>query len=169
MNRKMPIRSGWELSDPRFRDLEPPTIPTMADTGEIDLHSFLRTIYRRKWMLLSIMGASMGVTMLWLLHATPYYEAEVLIVVESRPSSIVKVDESVQDVISDRGKVNTEVAVLELRGLATRVIHDLELDRDPEFIEDAASHGHPGAVDSGGQTSNGGFQPKVVSTAIIGP
>ena len=168
MSRNIPVRSGWEIGDVRFRDLGPPSVPTMADTGEIDLHGFLRTICRRKWMLLSTMGAGMGATMLWLVYATPYFEAEVLIVVETRPSSIVRVEETVQDVISDSAKVSTEVAVLESRGLATRVIRDLQLDRDSEFIEDEASRDDPRASASGGQAPSGGFQPSVVSTGIIG-
>ncbi len=113
MSRNIPVRSAWEVGDARFREVGPAAIPTMADTGEIDLRGFLRTIYRRKWMLISTMAVSMGATMLWLSQATPYYDSDVLIVVETRPSSIVRVDEKVQDIISDGAKVNTEVAVLE--------------------------------------------------------
>ena len=134
MNRNVPVRSGWAISE-RFRDPGPPSVPTMADTGEIDLSSFFRTICRRKWMLLAIMGGSMAATMLWLLHATPYYDAEVLIVVETRPSSIVRVDERGPDLISDDAKVTTETAVLESRGLASRVIRSLPQDRQPEFVD----------------------------------
>jgi polysaccharide biosynthesis transport protein len=60
----------------------------------------------------------------------------VLIVIEPRPSSIVKVEEAVQDVSSDNAKVNTEVAILESRGLAARVIRELGLADDPEFREE---------------------------------
>jgi capsular exopolysaccharide synthesis family protein len=166
MNRNIPVRSGWDSGDVGFRNLAPQSMPTMADTGEIDLRSFFRTIYRRKWMLLSTMGASMGATMVWLSYATLYYDAEVLIVVEARPSSIVRVDERVQDLISDGAEVNTEVAVLESRGLATRVIRDLELDRDPEFIEEAAPQGDRAAGESGAAAPSGGVRARVVSNAI---
>ena len=154
MNRNIPVRSGFELGDARFREVGHPAVPTMADTGEIDLRGFLRTIYRRKWMLISTMGVSMGATMFWLAQATPYYDSDVLIVVETRPSSIVRVDEKVQDVISDSAKVNTEVAVLELRGLASRVIRDLELDRDPEFTDKAAAGAEPAADGAGAPISS---------------
>ena len=113
MNTSVPVRSAWEVGDTRFREVGHPGVPTMAETGEIDLRGFLRTLYRRKWLLLATMGASMGATMLWLVLATPYYDADVLIVVETRSTSIVRVDEKVQDVISDGAKVNTEVAVLD--------------------------------------------------------
>ena len=157
MNRNIPVRSGWEVGEARFREVGPPGVPTMADTGEVDLRGFLRTIYRRKWLLLLTMGVTMGATMFWLFQATPYYNADVLIVVETRPTSIVKVDEKVQDVISDAAKVNTEVAVLESRGLAARVIRDLDLGHDPEFAVTAAT----GA--SGAATLSGGFRTTVVA------
>ena len=168
MNRNVPARSGWQISESRFRDLGPPGVPTMADTGEIDLRSFLRTIYRRKWLLIGTMAAGMGATMLWLFHATPYYDAEALIVVETRPSSIIRVDERGQDLIGDDAKVTTEMAVLESRGLATRVIRALELDRDPEFGEEAPPRSAPAAGGSGGEASSGGFPSPVVSSALAG-
>ena len=168
MNRNIPVRSGFELGDARFREVGHPAVPTMADTGEIDLRGFLRTIYRRKWMLISTMGVSMGATMFWLAQATPYYDSDVLIVVETRPSSIVRVDEKVQDVISDSAKVNTEVAVLESRGLASRVIRDLELDRDPEFTDKPAAGAEPAADGAGASVSAGGLPSKVIAAMITG-
>ena len=166
MHRNIPVRSSFELGEARLREIGHPAVPTMADTGEIDLRGFLRTIYRRKWMLISTMAVTMGATMLWLSQATPYYDFDVLIVVETRPSSIVRVDEKVQDVISDSAKVNTEVAVLELRGLASRVIRDLELDRDPEFADKAAAGGDPTADGAAAPSSDVGFPSKVVTAAI---
>ncbi len=166
MNRNIPARSGWEIGEARFREVGHPGVPTMADTGEVDLRGFLQTIYRRKWLLILTMGTCMGATLVWLLHATPSYDADVLIVVETRPTSIVRVDEKVQDVISDAAKVNTEVAVLEFRGLASRVIRDLELDQDPEFTEAAAAGDGPAAGDAGGGASIAGFRTKVVTAAV---
>jgi polysaccharide biosynthesis transport protein len=130
---------GWRVKDVRGREVGPPTLPTMADTGEIDLRRFFRTLWRGKWILLVTMVATMGATAYWLHQVTPLYTADVLIVIEPRPSSIVKVEEVVQDVSSDSAKVNTEVAILESRGLAARVIRQLRLENDPEFAgEDPA-------------------------------
>lgn len=133
----MTVGSGWRVKDVRRREMGHHVLPTMADGGEIDLRGFFRTIYRGKWILLLTMVASMGATTYWLLHATPLYSADVLIVVDSRPSNIVRVEEAVQDASNDAAaKVNTEVAVLESRGLAAKVIRDLELEKDPEFLRD---------------------------------
>lgn len=129
-------RSGWRVKDVSGREVDHHVVPTMADTGEIDLRRLFRTIYRGKWILLLTMAASMSATTYWLLHATPLYSADVLIVVDARSSNIVRVEEAVQDVSNDAAKVNTEVAVLESRGLAAKVIQDLGLENDPDFIQD---------------------------------
>jgi capsular exopolysaccharide synthesis family protein len=130
---EMTVRGGWHVKDARGREVGQLALPTMADTGEVDLRRFFRTIYRGKWILILTMAVTMGATVYWILQTTPLYSADVLIVIEPRASSIVKVEEAVQDVSSDAAKVNTEVAVLQSRGLAARVIRDLSLDSDPEF------------------------------------
>jgi capsular exopolysaccharide synthesis family protein len=150
------VQGGWQLKElkellgllreVRSGEFPKRSVPTMADTGEVDLRGLIRTIYRRKWLLLLTMGTTMSAAMYWTLQASPLYTADVLIVIETRPSSIVKVDEAVHDdVTSDTAKVNTEVAVLESRGLAARVIGDLDLDSDPEFVA-ASTHVVSGEV-----------------------
>ena len=159
---EMTVRGGWHVKDARGREIGHHVLPTMADTGEIDLRRFFRTVWRGKWILLVTMVATMGATTYWMLQTTPFYTADVLIVIESRPSSIVKVEEAVQDVSSDAAKVNTEVAVLESRGLAARVIRDLGLDKDPEFAPESATGrtgpalaGDPAARGSAGAETSG--------------
>ena len=136
-------RSGWRVKGVSSREVDHHVLPTMADTGEIDLRQFFRTIYRGKWILLLTMALSIGATTYWLMHATPLYSADVLIVVDARSSNIVRVEEAVQDVSSDAAKVNTEVAVLESRGLAANVIQDLGLEDDPDFHRDLELDNEP--------------------------
>jgi uncharacterized protein involved in exopolysaccharide biosynthesis len=161
------VRGGWHVKDARGRDVGHYALPTMADTGEVDLRRFFRTIYRGKWILILTMAASMGATVYWMSQTTPLYSADVLIVIENRASSIVRVDEAVQDVASDAAQVNTEVAVLQSRGLAARVIRDLGLDKDPEFApenepdEDLATEPANEAAKCGGAPLRS-RQPEVV-------
>lgn len=117
------------------------TLPTMTDSGEIDLRGFVRILYRRKGLLLLSMAVTMVATVIWISLVTPRYTSDALIVIEPRPLSMVKVDETVQDFTADAAKVNTEVAVLESRSLAARVIRDLELTTDPEFAPEALTGG----------------------------
>ena len=77
------VRGGWHVKDVRSREVGPPALPTMADTGEIDLRRFFRTLWRGKWILLATMVATMGATTYWLRQVTPLYTADVLIVIET--------------------------------------------------------------------------------------
>jgi succinoglycan biosynthesis transport protein ExoP len=135
------VRDGWQLRVLKDREMRHSAVPTMADTGEVDLRGFLRTVYRRKLMLSLTIVAVLGLTLYWVSRSTPRYTADALIVIQSRPSSIVKVDEAVQDVSIDDTTINTEVAILESRGLADRVIQDLGLDQDPEFAPQEPASG----------------------------
>jgi polysaccharide biosynthesis transport protein len=141
MAQDVTVRGGWHVKDVMCREVQLPVLPTMADTGEVDLRRFFRTIYRGRWILLLTMAATMGASTYWMLRATPLYSADVLIVIEPRSSSIVRVDEAMQDVSGDNARVNTEVAVLESRGLAARVIREVGLESDPEFTATEMSDG----------------------------
>ncbi len=153
-------RGGWQVKNVRSQAVGLQALPTMADTGEVDLRGFLRTIYRGKWILILTMAASMGATLYWMLHAVPLYSADVLIVIEARPSSIVKVDQAVQDISADTAKVDTEVAVLKSRGVAARVVRDLELDKDPEFAPTALAGADLARGSAGEPASSDGFPAK---------
>jgi capsular exopolysaccharide synthesis family protein len=137
------VRGGWHVKDVRGRELGHPALATMADTGEVDLRRFFRTIWRGKWILLLTMATTMAATLYWVREATPLYTADVLIVIETRPSSIVRVDQEVQDVDADAALVNTEMAVLQSRGLAGRVIRAVGLGQDPEFAPENRRNGAP--------------------------
>jgi polysaccharide biosynthesis transport protein len=134
MAREVAVRGGWQVKDDKRREVGPHVLPTMSDTGEVDLRRFFQTVWRGKWVLLLTMAATMGATLYWVREATPLYTADVLIAIETRPSSIVRVDKAVQDVNSDpAAQINTEIAVLQSRGLAARVVRALGLENDPEF------------------------------------
>jgi capsular exopolysaccharide synthesis family protein len=168
---EMTVQTGWVVKDVRGQEVGYHTLPTLADPGEVDLRGFFRTVYRGKWILILTMAAAMGATLYWTLNAVPLYSAEVLIVIEARPSSIVRVDEAVQDISTDMAKVDTEVAVLASRGLAVRVIRELGLDKDPEFAPAAwegvdQASGDP--AEAAGEASPAATYPGALMSAITG-
>jgi polysaccharide biosynthesis transport protein len=158
---------GWQVKDIRGREVGHHALPTMADTGEVDLRGLIRTMYRGKWILILTMATTMGAASYWMLQATPLYSADVLIVVETRPSSIVRVDEEVQDVSSDTTRVNTEVAILESRGLAARVIQELQLDKDPELTPAALVDANPVVDGTGEEVPSSGLLTKADPRALL--
>lgn len=162
MAKAIAVRGGRQVKWEEDREVGGHSLPTMADTGEIDLRRFARIIYRRRWILLFTMAATMSTTLYWVLQAVPLYSADVLILIEPRESSIVNIDG--RSMSTDTAVVNTEVAVLDSRGLAATVIRELELDKDPEFAatspavrsESAAfADGPVGASSAGAPASDG--------------
>jgi polysaccharide biosynthesis transport protein len=127
------VRGGWHVKEARGREGSQDALPPTTGTGEVGPLRFFRMVCRGKWILILTMAVTMGATTYWTGEATPLYRADVLIVIEPRTSSIVRVEEGAQDVENDAAQVDTEVAVLQSRGLAARVIRDLGLDKDPEF------------------------------------
>ena len=97
MAREVAVRGGWQVKDDKRREVGHYVLPTMSDTGEVDLRRFFQTVWRGKWVLLLTIAATMGATMYWMREATPLYTADALIAIETRPSSIVRVDQAVQD------------------------------------------------------------------------
>src|SRR3546814_2380125 len=109
-------------------------LASIGDTGEVDLHRFLGTIFRRKWLLLLTVLLGVTAAEWWIVSTTPRYRADAMIMIESRPSSIIIVDDAVPSLNNDlTATVNTEVAVLKSRNLVERVITKLDLADDKEF------------------------------------
>ena len=90
MAREVAVRGGWQVKDDKRREVGHYALPTMSDTGEVDLRRFFQTVWRGKWVLLLTMAATMGATIYWIRETTPLYTADALIAIETRPSSIVR-------------------------------------------------------------------------------
>ena len=149
MAREVAVRGGWQVKDDKRREVGHYALSTMSDNGEVDLRRFFRTVWRGKWVLLLTIAATMGATLYWVSEATPLYTADVLIAIETRPSSIVRVDQAVQDVNSDPdAQINTEIAVLQSRALAARVVRALGLEKDPEFAPEDRVNDNPASNDA---------------------
>src|SRR5690349_193407 len=105
----------------------------LAEPGEIDLRGFVRTLLRRKIMLILIVAGGIAGAELWIMRTAPRYSADALIMIESQPSRIVVVDGMPQQSGSEMVNVNTQIAVLKSRSLAAKVVDELSLGGDPEF------------------------------------
>ncbi|AWK88490.1 GumC family protein [Azospirillum thermophilum] len=114
-----------------------------AEPGDIDVRSFLRAILRHKLMFLGVVVVGIALCLWWINTATRRYTADAVIMIESRPSSIVVVDEGRQELATELVAVNTQIAVLKSRSLAAKVIDELELEDDPEFASGDSGEAKP--------------------------
>jgi capsular exopolysaccharide synthesis family protein len=101
--------------------------------GEIDLRSFLRTLWRRKILLLTTMFLVTGATILIVLQVTPRYTATALVMIETRGVQVVELEQVLPALSADFATIESQVEILRSPALATKVIDKLGLADDPEF------------------------------------
>lgn len=132
----------------RSRSLVPvaPELPAPADLiprpqmrgappeDEIDIRRALRTLWRRKFLLLGTIFLITGSTGVLVFKVTPTYTAETLIVVGQQKTNLINIERLLPDARLDLLQVQTEVATLKAESLAADVAQKLALFRDPEFI-----------------------------------
>ena len=114
-----------------------------ADPGDIDVRSFLRAIFRHKLLFLTTVALGIASCLWWINTATRRYTADAVIMIESRPSSIVVVDEGRRELATELAAVNTQIAVLKSRSLAAKVIDKLGLQDDVEFAAGDTNEAKP--------------------------
>lgn len=82
--------------------------------------------------LLTAVGTAVAASYAW--HARSYYEAIAIIKVDPRQKSITKVDGVFSDMRGDYASIESEVEVIRSKPLLKRVVEELGLRNDPDFM-----------------------------------
>jgi len=110
------------------------SISAQTPEDEIDLMELVRTLWRAKWLIMAcaVLGFLIGV---WygFFQATPLYTARATVALESRESQVTDLTSVVAGLGGDQSTINTEVEVIRSRGLAKKLVDELDLVKDPEF------------------------------------
>lgn len=111
--------------------------PSEKDSVEIDLSKVARTLWRGK-LFIALCAAGFLLVGIWyaFVKAVPVYTASATVALESRQDQVVDIESVVTGLAGDQSTVNTEVEVIRSRGLAGRVVDELDLINDPEFNEE---------------------------------
>jgi succinoglycan biosynthesis transport protein ExoP len=104
--------------------------PADSDLG---LSEIVRTILRRKWVLIGTIIPAMLIAVAIILQLTPLYTSETLILVATPQNNIAGLDAVAPTPWRDMETVQSEAYVLGSRALADRVISRLNLAEDPAF------------------------------------
>jgi len=100
------------------------------------LLDYWRVILKRRWTVLSVLLIVLSTVAIGTLKQQPVYEGKVLIEINPEQPNVLTFQEilqlSSQDVDSYR---ETQYKVLQSRSVAERVIHDLQLYKNPEFYK----------------------------------
>jgi capsular exopolysaccharide synthesis family protein len=115
--------------------------PPPSDDEELDLRAYWRVISRRRWVVASVLAATVFLTLLVTLRQTKRYAATTTLIIDiSAPRVLNK--EQVQDVVDtgtggywySKEYYETQYKVITSRAVAQRVIEKLQLSRDLRFL-----------------------------------
>lgn len=106
-------------------------------SDEIDLREVVRTVWRRKLVVLTTAIMVTGIAAAIVFQLTPRFTATALLMMETRHPRVVAIEEVVPALTEDGGAlqatIDTQVEILQARSLARSVIAQLDLANDPEF------------------------------------
>lgn len=101
--------------------------------AEFDLREFFRKLWRRKAVIAGTVVLLSVAAVIILFQISPKYATQVQVLIESRNSSMVNIEELVAGRGVDTETIESEMEVIKSRRLAEKVIEQLRLNQDPEF------------------------------------
>jgi exopolysaccharide transport family protein len=114
------------MQDAADRSNGPSWIPGPTDV--------LRVLRRRFRLLIAATLLAAGLAALVSLLMTPRFEAVATVLIDSREKTVVDIDQVVSGLSADTPTIESEVELIRSSAIAGRVIADLKLGEDPEFI-----------------------------------
>ena len=114
------------------------TAPSKASGGtravlEFSPRDFLRQLWRNRRLFIGTVLLLTGLAVLITYQLTPRYKGEVLVMVAPSKTKLVGLESLLSGAPFGQETLNSEIAIIESRRFAGRVIKELKLDRDPEF------------------------------------
>jgi polysaccharide biosynthesis transport protein len=111
-------------------DVAPEDVPHLLDYWEI--------VLKRRWLVLTCLLVVFTTIAIGTLKEKPVYEGKVLLEIDPEPPSVVNFKEvvSLGNNSDMESYEETQYKIIESRTLAERVVKDLQLYKDPEFIRD---------------------------------
>lgn len=122
----LPVRGGWNRDD------------------DIDFRHYIDVVDRKKWAILGLAGIVSLITLLVTLAITPIYQASATLLIESKSTNLVSIEEVYGFDTGARQYYETQFEILKSRPLAERVIRRLSLTENPVFVPQVAEGGESG-------------------------
>ena len=103
------------------------------EPGLIDLAEFLRVFQRRAGLLIGTVCVLMVIATIGVFQLSPRYTAGTKVLLDPKQQQVVDIESVVSALTYDNQMVESEIAVIQSRGLIAQVIEELGLYRQPEF------------------------------------
>ncbi len=106
---------------------------TQAGAPMISFVEIFQILNARRWIVLGIFAVIMTLTVLALMQMTPRYTASATVMIDTSEARIVDVESVLPQMAADQTTLENQVQILRSRGLARRVIDELNLDQRQWF------------------------------------
>lgn len=100
---------------------------------QIDLRDYLRVILKQRWIITAFFAIVVIVVAIYVLTATPVYNATTRLIIEKENPNVVSIEEVVAVDASGTDYYQTQYKIIESRLVAREVIKRLRLDQSEEF------------------------------------
>lgn len=108
--------------------------PVSADEEmSFDPRELLRIFWRRWKLIAGIMAVGLGLTLVYLLSATPLYTATTDILLDLRQDKTIDAEAVLSGLSNDAAMLESEIKLIGSESVGLRVINKLKLYNDPEF------------------------------------
>ena len=107
--------------------------PAFEDGSEIDLRDLLRVLWRRKTAIAGTVILLTALAAVVLFQIAPRYTSTALVMIDPRETNVVDIEAVVSGLPGDLESIQSEIEIIQSRGLAEKVIRKLKLFDDAEF------------------------------------
>lgn len=121
--------TGWKSAS--FQNAVP---DTSNSDGEINIGDLLRVLWRGKYLIALFSAAFLALALLYLSQATSLFTARAQLIVDTQGQSVVDLESVVSGISSEDSELNSQIEVIRSRMLIGRVVDELNLMTDPEFV-----------------------------------
>ncbi|MEA3279287.1 MAG: polysaccharide biosynthesis tyrosine autokinase [Thermodesulfobacteriota bacterium] len=125
-----PVIASENLPSTDFRD----AIPAW-DEHEIHFRDYLDVIFRRKWLIISVLALTFISTVIFTLSATKIYKSSATVEVKQETPKVTKFEELVSAKLNVREFYETQVQLLRSSAMAHRIIDKMDLSNHPVVVE----------------------------------
>ena len=100
---------------------------------EITFQTIIGALWRRKVVIAAIVVMFVAIAVVYVLKVTPRYSAEASILVDTRGTRVVNIEEVVPTLVADDALMQTQSEFLFSEAIVGKVVERLDLVQDPEF------------------------------------
>jgi len=112
----------------------PPAPQAAANNDEIDLGEIFSLLWRRKLLILTALLIAMALGLAYVRQLPNLYEAEAKLILEAQEQNATGLDSLVPGITDEDAEMNSQIEVIKSRQLIGKVVQDLNLVNDPEFV-----------------------------------